>query len=63
MVEEGPSPVVDSRLRKKMGDAALFLSDLKETAHGVEPVTSGVRYVMPIWITNNFDKRLKFLDN
>jgi hypothetical protein len=56
-------PSIKFRHSPKMGDAALFLSDLKETAHGVEPVTSGVRYVMPIWITNNFDKRLKFLDN
>jgi hypothetical protein len=54
-------PNINFRHSPKKGDAALFLSDLQETMHGVEVVDSGVRYVMPIWITDNPKNALKFL--
>jgi len=56
-------PVVDKKHAPKLGDLALFDSKSKENNHGVEVVTSGIRYVMPIWITSDRNKALKFIHN
>ncbi len=56
-------PVVDKRHSPRLGDLAIFDSRLKDNDHGVETVTSGVRYVMPIWITSDKNKSLNILDN
>jgi hypothetical protein len=45
----------------KSGQIVLFDSGLEENMHGVEPVKSGVRYAMPIWITSNPELELEFL--
>lgn len=46
-------PELNIRHQPKKGDIAMFLSQPHENVHGVEPVTSGKRYVMPIWTTDN----------
>lgn len=53
-------PNINYRYSPQLGDLVLFKSDLTENDHGVEEVTSGIRYVMPVWITS--DKNLE-LDN
>lgn len=53
-------PAVNFRHSPKMGQIALFDSDGDNTYHGVETVTSGIRYAMPLWFTNNKDFALKF---
>ena len=54
-------PLLDLKHSPSMGDLAWFNSSDPECIHGVEEVTSGVRYVMPIWITSDPEKELKFL--
>lgn len=56
-------PNIDFRYSPKSGDAVMFLSAPKEFEHGVELVTSGKRYVMPVWITDKKDKALEFINN
>lgn len=56
-------PLLNFKHAPNLGDLAWFFSDDPECIHGVEKVTSGIRYVMPIWITNNSAKALKFLHN
>ena len=42
----------------KMGDVAIFPSGGDNFVHGVKTITSGKRYAMPIWITDQVDKAL-----
>jgi len=44
-------PVHEYRHKPQKGDIAMFLSKPEENIHGVETVTAGKRYVMPIWTT------------
>jgi predicted 2-oxoglutarate/Fe(II)-dependent dioxygenase YbiX len=54
-------PKINFRHSPKKGDIAIFLSKPEEHIHGVETVTSGKRYVMPIWITNKKEKSFKYI--
>lgn len=47
----------------KSGQIILFDSKLEKNMHGVEPVNSGIRYAMPIWITDNPDFELDIIKN
>jgi hypothetical protein len=47
----------------KSGQIVLFDSKLEKNMHGVEPVKSGIRYAMPIWITDNPDFELDIIKN
>jgi hypothetical protein len=53
-------PKLNKRHSPKKGDIALFLSKPETNIHGVEIVTSGTRYVMPIWITDQKDFAFDF---
>jgi hypothetical protein len=53
-------PKLNIRHSPKMGDIALFPSSADASVHGVEIVTSGTRYAMPIWITDNPKMALPF---
>ena len=55
-------PDLDFRHSPKMGDLTLFNSGSEKTSHGVEVVKTGIRYAMPIWISENPDLELKFLN-
>jgi len=54
-------PMLNFRHSPKKGDVAFFLSKPEENIHGVEIITSGTRYVMPIWITNKKEKANKYI--
>lgn len=56
-------PKINLRHSPKKGDIAMFLSKPDENIHGVEKVTSGKRYVMPIWTTKEKDFASKFIHN
>ena len=56
-------PVLNFRHAPKKGDIAIFLSKPEENIHGVEPVLSGKRYVMPIWITDQKEHAFDFIHN
>jgi Rps23 Pro-64 3,4-dihydroxylase Tpa1-like proline 4-hydroxylase len=56
-------PNINFKYSPKAGDAVIFLSAPKEFEHGVELVTSGKRYVMPVWITDQKNKALDFINN
>lgn len=40
----------------KKGSVVLLRSD-KQNSHGVNKITSGVRYTLPIWFTRNYNNR------
>jgi len=56
-------PKLNVRHSPKKGDIALFLSKPEQNIHGVEQVTSGKRYVMPIWTTTNKEFAFNFIHN
>jgi 2OG-Fe(II) oxygenase superfamily len=56
-------PALGFRYSPKKGDIAIFLSKPEENIHGVEIVTSGKRYVMPIWITDQKEYAFDFIHN
>ena len=54
-------PKLNYRHSPKKGDVAFFLSKKEEHDHEVEVITSGRRYVMPIWMTDQKDKSSRFI--
>jgi prolyl 4-hydroxylase len=56
-------PILGFRHAPKKGDIAMFLSKPEENIHGIEPVISGKRYVMPIWITDQKEYAFDFIHN
>jgi len=56
-------PFLKLKHSPKKGDIAIFLSKLDENIHGVEEVTSGKRYVMPIWTTSSKELKSNYIHN
>ena len=56
-------PLLDYTHTPEKGDAVLFLSGLRDNLHGVQRITSGVRYVMPIFITDKAENAYGFIHN
>lgn len=54
-------PLLDLRYKPKKGDIVLFLSKPNNNIHGVEKITSGKRYVMPIWTTTLKQFKLNYI--
>ena len=46
-----------------IGDLVIFDSKDHKNLHGVETTTSGIRYVSPVWMTDNKEKALSFVHN
>jgi len=53
-------PNIDFIYSPKMGDIVFFESKGEKTYHGVNMVTSGKRYVLPIFLTKDKTKALSF---
>jgi hypothetical protein len=54
-------PMINFRHSPKAKELVCFLSEPEENAHGVEVITSGKRYVMPIFITDEKQDASKFV--
>jgi predicted 2-oxoglutarate/Fe(II)-dependent dioxygenase YbiX len=54
-------PNIPARYHPKAGDLAIFPSVGDKYLHGVEEVTSGERFVMPVWTTKNTEEAIKFI--